>query len=60
MRLLFDEQLSDTLPALLADVFPGSLHVCVLVGVGVSDELVWECRWNTVACWSRRTRTSTA
>jgi len=42
MRLLFDEQLSETLPVLLADVFPGSLHVRALVGVGVSDERVWE------------------
>ena len=42
MRLLFDEQLSDALPALLDDVFPGSLHVRTLVGVGASDERVWE------------------
>jgi len=42
MRLLFDEQLSDALPALLDDVFPGSLHVRALVGVGASDERVWE------------------
>jgi predicted nuclease of predicted toxin-antitoxin system len=42
MRLLFDEQLSDALPALLDDVFPGSLHVRTLVGIGASDERVWE------------------
>jgi predicted nuclease of predicted toxin-antitoxin system len=42
MRLLFDEQLSDSLPALLADVFPGSLHVRALAGVGASDERVWD------------------
>jgi hypothetical protein len=42
MRLLFDEQLSDALPALLDDVFPGSVHVRALVGVGASDERVWE------------------
>ena len=41
MRLLFDEQLSDALPAMLADVFPGSLHVRMLAGSGVSDEHVW-------------------
>jgi predicted nuclease of predicted toxin-antitoxin system len=41
MRLLFDEQLSEALPALLDDVFPGSLHVRGLLGVGVSDERVW-------------------
>jgi predicted nuclease of predicted toxin-antitoxin system len=42
MRLLFDEQLSDALPALLDDIFPGSQHVRPLVGVGASDERVWE------------------
>ncbi len=42
MRLLFDEQLSDALPALLDDIFPGSLHVRALVGVGASDERVRE------------------
>jgi predicted nuclease of predicted toxin-antitoxin system len=42
MRLLFDEQLSDALPAMLEDVFPGSLHVRTLVGVGASDSRVWE------------------
>jgi predicted nuclease of predicted toxin-antitoxin system len=41
MRLLFDEQLSDALPAMLEDVFPGSLHVRTLAGVGASDERVW-------------------
>jgi predicted nuclease of predicted toxin-antitoxin system len=42
MRLLFDEQFSDALPAMLADVFPGSLHVRALAGVGASDQRVWE------------------
>lgn len=42
MRFLFDEQLSDRLPELLADVFPGSLHVRALVGVGTTDARVWE------------------
>ncbi len=41
MRLLFDEQLSVALAALLDDVFPGSLHVRLLVGAGASDERVW-------------------
>ena len=41
MRLLFDEQLSEALPALLVDVFPDSLHIRALLGVGVSDERVW-------------------
>jgi len=41
MRLLFDEQLSEALPALLDDIFPGSLHVRALVGVGATDERVW-------------------
>jgi predicted nuclease of predicted toxin-antitoxin system len=42
MRLLFDEQLSDALPAVLTDVFPGSLQVRTLPGIGVSDERVWQ------------------
>jgi predicted nuclease of predicted toxin-antitoxin system len=42
MRLLFDEQLSEALPTMLADVFPGSLHVRELAGSGASDERVWE------------------
>ncbi len=42
MRLLFDEQLSDDLPVMLADVFPGSLHVRALAGVGASDQRVWD------------------
>jgi predicted nuclease of predicted toxin-antitoxin system len=42
MRLLFDEQLSDRLPALLTDVVPDSLHVCALAGVGATDERVWQ------------------
>jgi predicted nuclease of predicted toxin-antitoxin system len=42
MRLLFDEQLSDTLPAMLADAFPGSVQVRALAGSGISDERVWE------------------
>jgi predicted nuclease of predicted toxin-antitoxin system len=42
MRLLFAEQLSDALPAVLADVFPGSLHVRTLAGIGVPDERVWQ------------------
>jgi predicted nuclease of predicted toxin-antitoxin system len=41
MRLLFDEQLSEALPALLVDVFPDSLHIRALLGVGVPDERVW-------------------
>lgn len=42
MRLLFDEQLSEALPALLADVFPESLHVRALAGSGASDERLWK------------------
>jgi predicted nuclease of predicted toxin-antitoxin system len=42
MRLLFDEQLSDRLPDLLADIFPGSPHVRPLVGIGTTDARAWE------------------
>jgi predicted nuclease of predicted toxin-antitoxin system len=41
MRFLFDEQLSERLPGMLADVFPGSIHVRTLTGVGATDERVW-------------------
>ena len=41
MRLLFDQNLSPRLPALLSDVFPGSKHV-ETAGLGTaSDEAVW-------------------
>jgi predicted nuclease of predicted toxin-antitoxin system len=42
VRLLFDEQLSEELVALLADVFPGSLHVRVLGSGGAVDRAVWQ------------------
>jgi predicted nuclease of predicted toxin-antitoxin system len=41
MRLLFDEQLSEQLPRLLAGAFPESLHVRQLGAGGASDEVVW-------------------
>lgn len=41
MRLLFDEQLSHRLPALLADLYPASLHVMTLGLLGAADEAVW-------------------
>jgi len=42
MRLLFDEQLSERLPALLADSYPDSLQVRLLDAGGASDERIWE------------------
>ncbi len=42
MRLLFDEQLSEELVPLLADLFPGSLHVRLLGGQGAGDQVVWQ------------------
>ena len=42
MRFLFDEQLSDRLPVMLAAVFSGSVHVRALAGVGATDERVWD------------------
>jgi len=42
VRLLFDEQLSEELVALLADVFPDSLHVRVLGVGGAADAAVWQ------------------
>ncbi|MDK3159499.1 DUF5615 family PIN-like protein [Kamptonema cortianum] len=42
MKLLFDENLSPKLPALLTALFPGSIHVreCGLLGKADSD--IWE------------------
>jgi predicted nuclease of predicted toxin-antitoxin system len=42
MRFLFDEQLPERLPGMLADVFPGSIHVRALAGVGATDDRVWD------------------
>ena len=42
MRLLFDEQLSEDLLALLADLFPESWHVRGLGMGGSSDSAIWQ------------------
>jgi predicted nuclease of predicted toxin-antitoxin system len=42
VRLIFDEQLSEELLALLRDVFPGSLHVRDLGAGGAPDVTVWQ------------------
>ena len=42
MRLLFDEQLSEELVSLLADLFPDSLHVRLLGAGGAADPVVWQ------------------
>ena len=41
MKFLFDENISATLPALLADVFPDSRHVREVALKGAVDEAVW-------------------
>jgi predicted nuclease of predicted toxin-antitoxin system len=41
-RLLFDEPLSEKLCDMLADVFPGSLHMRLLGHAGAEDATVWE------------------
>ena len=41
MKLLFDQNLSPRLVALLADVFPGSLHVREVGLARATDEVVW-------------------
>ena len=42
MKLLFDEMLSDRLPSMLADIYPGSTHVFD-VSLGSEDDLlIWE------------------
>jgi predicted nuclease of predicted toxin-antitoxin system len=42
VRLLFDEQLSEELVRLLADVFPDCLHVRLVGAGGVADPAVWQ------------------
>ena len=42
MRLFFDEQLSETLAAALADLFPDSLHVRIVGKGGAADRDVWD------------------
>lgn len=42
VRLLFDEQLSEDLVALLHDVFPDSMHVRLVNAGGAAGTAVWE------------------
>lgn len=42
VEILFDENLSEAVPARLKDVFPNSLHFRRDLGIGTSDERVWE------------------
>jgi len=42
VRLLFDENLSPKLPRLVADIFPGSLHVRDADMKAADDPVVWD------------------
>ena len=42
VKLLFDPNLSPRLPRLLADLFPGSLHVGEVLRLNTPDEEIWE------------------
>ncbi len=42
MKLLFDQNLSPKLVALLADIFPGSIHVQSVGLDCASDDQIWE------------------
>jgi len=42
VKLLFDQNLSHKLVALLSDAFPGSQHVRLLGMARASDEVVWD------------------
>ena len=42
MRLLFDENLAPRLVELVADLFPGSLHVSSIELGSTPDAIVWE------------------
>ena len=41
-RLFFDEPLSEDLCEVLADIFPGSLHIRLLGKGGAADATVWD------------------
>jgi len=41
MKLLFDENFSPLLVALLEDLFPDSTHILTVAGPGLADNLVW-------------------
>jgi predicted nuclease of predicted toxin-antitoxin system len=41
MKLLFDQNLSAKLVAMLADLFPGSAHVRLLGMANADDEAIW-------------------
>lgn len=42
MRLLLDENLSESLLPAIADLYPDSLHIRLLGAGGASDEVVWQ------------------
>ena len=42
MRLLFDENLAPRLAELVADLFPGSLHVSSIELGSTTDAVIWE------------------
>ncbi len=42
MKLLFDQNLSPRLPASLADLYPGSIHVRHIALAEATDTMIWE------------------
>jgi predicted nuclease of predicted toxin-antitoxin system len=42
VKLLFDENLSRRLPALIADLFPESIHVCLPGLLETPDAVLWD------------------
>ena len=42
MRLLFDENLASSLPALVADMFPGAVHLRDIGMRGADDAEIWK------------------
>ncbi len=42
MRLLFDENISQRLVALVSEYFPGSLHVEIVAARGATDTRIWD------------------
>ena len=42
MKLLFDENLASSLPSLVADIFPGAVHVRDIAMTGADDAEIWK------------------
>lgn len=58
MRVLFDEQLSESLLQHLQDLSPDAVHIRLLGLGGRGDDVVWQCAIDLGACWLPKTTIS--